>query len=115
ILAQDRTSLERIGDELDGPCRLVQVLDGDALVGTATISPGHAGHADPEKFPGIELSRSLYFGMAGVRPDRMGQGVGGRLVRETERIARAEGFDHVILSTIEEMGNVDYYGRFGYR
>jgi GNAT superfamily N-acetyltransferase len=114
FLGEDRTSLEHIADELPPGCRLLQVFDGDELIGTASITPGSTAHVEQHKFPGIDISRSLYFGMAGVRPDRMGGGVGGRLLAEAERIAQAEGFDRVILMTIEEMGNVAYYQRFGY-
>jgi GNAT superfamily N-acetyltransferase len=115
FLARDRTSLEEISTELVPESRLVQVLDDGVLVGTATVTPALAAHVDSHKFPGIDLSRSLYFGMAGVRPDRMGDGVGQRLLAAAEQIAREEGFDRVILGTVEEMGNVAYYGRFGYR
>jgi GNAT superfamily N-acetyltransferase len=44
----------------------------------------------------------------------MGDGIGRRLLGEAERIAVDEGLDRVILTTIEEMGNVAYYARFGY-
>ncbi|MEX0784588.1 MAG: GNAT family N-acetyltransferase [Dehalococcoidia bacterium] len=115
FLAEDRTSLEGIVEELAPGCRFVQVFEGERLVGTASITPGATAHVEEHKFPGIDIPRSLYFGMAAVRPDRMGEGIGRRLVAESERVARAEGFDRIILTTIEEMGNVAYYGGFGYR
>ncbi len=114
ILSEGRTSLEDIAEELWPDCRFLQVFDGDRLVGTASITPGVSAPADPEEFPGIDIPRSLYFGMAAVSPARMGGGIGARLLAEAERIAREEGFERVILTTLEEMGNVVYYERFGY-
>lgn len=115
ILLDDRTSEESIVDELWPGCRFVQVFEDDTLVGTASITPGATAPVEGHEFPGIVVPRSLYFGLAAVRPDRMGDGIGARLLAETERIARSEGFDQVILTTLEEMGNVDYYQRIGYR
>ena len=115
FLAESRTSLEGIVDELWPGCRFLQVFEDGALVGSASITPGVTAPADDHHFPGIDIPRSLYFGMAGVRPDRMGGGIGSRMLSESEAIATREGFEHVILTTIEEMGNVAYYERFGYR
>ena len=115
ILAEDRTSEESIVDELWPGCRFVQVFEDGTLVGTASVTPGASAPIEGHEFPGIDIPRSLYFGLAAVSPQRMGGGIGGRLLAETERIARSEGFDGVILTTLDEMGNVDYYQRFGYR
>ena len=115
ILAEDRTSVDAITEEFWPGCRFVQAFDGDELVGTASIAPGDVAPVTAGEYPGIGLARCLYFGIAGVRPGRMGGGIGAALLAETERIARAEGFHRVILTTIEEMGNVAYYNRFGYR
>jgi GNAT superfamily N-acetyltransferase len=115
FLEESRTSLDSIGDELHDGCRFLQVFEGDELVGTACVTPGATAGIDPVEFPGIDLPSSLYFGLVGVRPDRMGGGIGRRLCEAAERIARAEGFQRIILTTIEEMGNVAYYGRLGYQ
>jgi GNAT superfamily N-acetyltransferase len=115
FLQESRTSLEGIGEELHEGCRFLQVFEGGDLVATACVTPGATAGVAPEEFPAIDIHGALYFGLAGVRPDRMGGGIGRRLVEEAHRIARDEGFERIILTTIEEMGNVAYYKRFGYR
>lgn len=117
FLSEPRTSMDGHGieDEIHPGCRFLQVFHGGELVGTACVTPGATADVNSEEFPGIDLTSSLYFGLAGVRPDRMGDGIGRQLVAEAERIARSEGFERIILTTIEEMGNVAYYERFGYR
>ncbi len=115
FLSEERTSLDGIQEELHLGCRFLQVFEGGDLVGTACVTPGPTSGVDANEFPGIDIERALYFGMAGVRPERMGAGIGRQLVVEADRLARSEGFERIILTTIEEMGNVAYYQRFGYR
>jgi len=116
ILTADRTSDEDIANELWPGTRFIQICEGDELAATAAVSPGLTLPALlMDDFPGIEATSSLYFGMAAVKPERMGHRLGARLLAEAEALARAEGFVRVILTTMEEMGNVAYYSRFGYR
>ncbi|MGE5595177.1 MAG: GNAT family N-acetyltransferase [Hyphomicrobiales bacterium] len=114
FLGADRTSLEEIGHELAPESKVMQVFDNGRLIATATLTPAEIAQPEREKFPGIDYARSAYFAMAGVLPERMGEGLGRRLVAEAERLARVAGFERMILSTIEEMGNVAYYGKLGY-
>jgi predicted N-acetyltransferase YhbS len=114
FLENDRTSVATLGRELHPASRLIQAFEDGELVGTGTITPALDEYLDETKFRGVELSRSLYFGMAAVRRERMGQGVGTRLLAESEQLAWDQGYAQVILTTIEEMGNVAYYQRFGY-
>jgi GNAT superfamily N-acetyltransferase len=117
FLSEPRTSMDGHGieDEVHPGTRFLQLLDRSELVGTACITPGKTAGVEAHEFPGIDTARALYFSLAGVRPGRMGAGIGRWLVDEAERIAREEGFERLILTTIEEMGNVAYYERFGYR
>jgi GNAT superfamily N-acetyltransferase len=116
FLAEPRLSMHGgIEEEIHPGCRFIQVFEDGELVGTACVTPGETAALEAHEFPGIDLARGLYFGLAAVSPGRMGGGIGGRLVAEAERIARDEGFARLMLTTIEQMGNVAYYERFGYR
>jgi predicted N-acetyltransferase YhbS len=114
FLGTDRTSADTIGEELHASSRLVQAFEGNDLVGTGAVTPALDEDLDAAKFPGIDLSHALYFGMAAVRRDRMGRGVGAQILAESERVARQRGDTHIILMTVREMGNVAYYHRFAY-
>ncbi len=63
---------------------------------------------------GMELREALYFGLAAVRPDAMGHGIGRQLVAEAERIGRERGYRSMVLTTMREFGLVAYYQPQGY-
>jgi GNAT superfamily N-acetyltransferase len=115
ILGRDRTSLGELPHELVATSRVIQAFEANRLVGTLTVTPALDEPLEPHSFLGIDRERALHVSMAGVRPDRMGRGIGGRLLANADRIAGTGGYTHTILSTIREMGNVDYYARFGYQ
>lgn len=115
ILGRDRTSVGELPHELAATSRIIQAFEADAIVGTVTITPALDEPLEPHSFPGIDRERALHVSMAGVRPDRMGRGIGASLLARADSIASADGYTHMILSTIEEMGNVEYYARFGYQ
>lgn len=56
------------------------------------------------------LVESLALAPVSVRPNDQRQGVGGALIREGHKLAKANGFRSVIL-----LGHPDYYPRFGYQ
>jgi N-acetylglutamate synthase-like GNAT family acetyltransferase len=47
-----------------------------------------------------------------VAPDRRGMGLGQRVVRELERLARSAGIDHLVLLTLTAS---EFFARLGYR
>jgi predicted N-acetyltransferase YhbS len=57
----------------------------------------------------------MYLGLVAIRPGEMRRGLGRRIVAEAERIAAESGYRKIVLGTLIEMGNVDYYERVGYR
>ena len=57
----------------------------------------------------IGAHRVLLLGPVAVHPTRQGEGLAGRLIRETLEIARAHGWKRVML-----VGDESYYGRFGF-
>lgn len=53
---------------------------------------------------------ALLLGPVAVHPTRQGEGIAGLLIRETLILARAAGWERVML-----VGDAPYYGRFGFR
>ncbi len=54
-------------------------------------------------------ARSLLLGPVAVHPTRQGEGIGGRLIRESLATAEALGWQRVML-----VGDAPYYARFGF-
>lgn len=75
--------------------------DGDAIVGHVAISP-------------VSLSDGSvgWFGLGpvSVLPERQGEGLGSRLIRQALDALRGQGAAGCVV-----LGNPDYYGRFGFR
>ncbi len=114
LLTVERTTPDRLVDELGTNARLIQAFVQGELVGTAMVAPADGAEIDAELLPGIDRAQSLYFGMAAVRPDQMRQGIGRRLLERSEAIAREDGFGRVVLKTVEELGNVAYFREHGF-
>lgn len=57
---------------------------------------------------------ALFLSLTSVSPAHHGQGYGAYLIRQTETIARAQGLARLTLVAIADVGNVDYYRRFGF-
>ncbi len=86
-----------------------------SLVACAMIRPCHEELDRPET--GIDYRAplsGLYFGLAAVEPGLMRSGGGRTLLAEAERIARAEGRSHLVLTTLFEFGLPPYYERAGF-
>lgn len=56
-----------------------------------------------------ESLRALLLGPVAVHPTRQGEGLGRMLIRESLDLARARGWERVML-----VGDAPYYGRFGF-
>lgn len=123
-----RTSPRGYRDEAGEEARVIMVERGGRLVATAMIAPAER-FADPHRpaaaapeRPGRGSLRpaehpwsgALYFGLAGVEPEMMNQGLGRLMVQHVEELARAEGFPRIALGTVREFGLVDYYERLAY-
>ena len=54
-------------------------------------------------------AKALLLGPVAVHPTRQGEGLGGYLIRESLLIAKAAGWERVLL-----IGDAPYYGRFGF-
>jgi putative acetyltransferase len=89
--------VEAVRDD-DGSFALVATDDG-AVVGHIQFSRGSVGE-----------TQVVALGPIGVHPDRQGEGLGGRLIREVLGEARRRGEAAVML-----LGDRAYYGRFGFR
>ncbi len=115
FLTVARTSARGIAEEAgDSGEFLLAEADGE-LVGCAMIRPAAEGERVIER-GGTEADRdAMYFGLAAVEPGLMRSGIGRRLVAFGESEAARRGFREVLLGTVREMGNVEYYQRAGYR
>ena len=121
LVTQPRTSVDLFPEECPPGARLLIVSEGEAMIGMAMIVTAHvemfgfsekvAQHVSNLGYPG---KTDLYFGIASVHPSGQGKGVGRALLRRTEEVAAQEGFDRVVLTTVRELGSVEYYERGGY-
>lgn len=57
---------------------------------------------------------ALFLSLTSVSPAHHGQGYGAYLIRQTETIALKQGLARLALVAIADVGNVDYYRRFGF-
>jgi GNAT superfamily N-acetyltransferase len=112
LMRGDRTSPEGLREEAGPDGRFLVIEDEDGLLACAMIRgasaewDGAEGYAPP--------SRALYYGLAGVRPERMRCGAGRALLEAAEIEAQRLGHTHVVLSTLREFELVPYYQRLGY-
>lgn len=124
-----RTSPADYRDEAGEEARVILIEDGGRLVATAMVAPadrflaaelhGPAGtNRAPVTAAAVDGAHpwagAFYFGLAAVEPGLQRGGLGKLLVNTAERLARAEGFRGMALSTIREFGLVTYYEQFGY-
>jgi GNAT superfamily N-acetyltransferase len=63
---------------------------------------------------GYPAPADLYFGIASVHPRAQRRGIGRMLLSRAESLGIEEGFNRVVLTTVRELGNVEYYEAAGY-
>lgn len=115
FLTVERTSPEGLAEELGDTGEIILAEAGGELLGCAMIRPStHVGW-EPAGASDARADVAMYLGLVSVKPGQMRNGLGRRLVAEAERIAAERSFRQVVLGTLVEMGNVDYYERLGYR
>ncbi|MCF6317316.1 MAG: N-acetyltransferase [Marinosulfonomonas sp.] len=97
---REALSSYRLRDGVDPVAELSLVArDDDGILGGAIrYWPVLVGRADV-----------LLLGPVAVHPTRQGEGLGGYLIRESLLIAKASGWERVLL-----IGDAPYYGRFGF-
>jgi GNAT superfamily N-acetyltransferase len=121
LVTGPRATLDSFPDECPPGARIITVVADGQTVGMAMVaaakvemfgfSPDVAPRIQEKGIPG---QKDLYFGIASVHPANQGQGIGRTLLQHAEVLARAEGFERVVLTTVRELGNVEYYERAGY-
>lgn len=112
FVGEDRTSAEDLPVEV-GPGEFILAEREGRLVGTAMVRPSLEGTA--EDGGEHRHTSALYLGLVAVLRAHHGSGIGRTLVARAETIAKERGFEQVILGTLAEMGNVQYYEELGYR
>ncbi len=124
-----RTSAEDYRDEAGEDARVIVVEEDGQLVATAMIAlaerftesdqHGPSGTVRPSQAPVVMPEHpwqgAMYFGLAGVEPERMNNGFGRMMVNRVETLAKTEGYPAVALGTVREFGLVDYYEKLSYR
>ncbi len=96
---------------------VARLRQSDAFIPELSIVAEHAGQIvghilltrlqiqqDQQQFPSLALAP------VSVAPAWQGKGIGGQLIEEAHRVARALGHDSVVL-----LGHEHYYPRFGYQ
>ena len=111
LMRGDRTDAAGLLEEAGPQGQFIVVEEDGVLVGTAMVRPVdesdvHGDYAPPPT--------ALYYGLAGVEPSSMQQGIGQMLLREAERIALERGNTHLALNTLYEFDLVPYYARQGF-
>jgi ribosomal protein S18 acetylase RimI-like enzyme len=113
-----RTGWTTEADLLDG-----QRTDADAVLAVMR-TPGSgmlAAEADGQLAGCCQLEQrpqgEVYFGMFSVRPGRQGQGWGGEILAEAERLARDDwGAKTMVMTVLAQRGDlIAWYERRGYR
>lgn len=124
-----RTSAEDYRDEAGNDARVLVVEEDGRLVATAMIALaerftesdqlGPSGTVRPSQASAVPPEHpwygAMYFGLAGVEPERMNCGFGRMMVNRVEALAKAEGYPAVALGTVREFGLVDYYEKLAYQ
>lgn len=109
-----RTSPGGVAEELGDTGEMILAEAAGALAGCAMVRPSLEVEWEGTKSD-VRNAEAMYLGLVSVQPNGMRRGLGRSLVAEAERIAVARGFRKMVLGTLVEMGNVDYYERVGYR
>lgn len=113
FMRESRTSPDGLEAEMVGG-DLILASEASGLLGCALVRPSLDGDwlegTEDHRHPG-----SFYFGLAAVSRVAQGRGVGRKLVAEAERLGVERNFQRMVLTTLEEMGNVRYYNLLGYR
>lgn len=101
LFPDERTDYEDFQQEVTGQ-RLVLLFSEprNELMGSSFIKPD---------------GEALFIGMVAVDTTRQGQGYGAKLMGTIEAIARQEEFAKLRLTTVVELGNAEYYQRFGFQ
>jgi predicted N-acetyltransferase YhbS len=115
FMTEDRTTPDGVAEEAGDSARFILAEAEGRTVGCAMIRP--ATHVGPiletnRRKPGLD---EMYYGLASVDRAAMRGGIGRSLLRRAENEALAAGFTKVVLGTLREMGNVEYYAALGYR
>ncbi len=114
FLGVERTSPEGVAEELGDTGRMILAEAADELVGCAMIRPSLEVECEGTRSD-VRGPDAMYLGLVSIKPGEMRQGLGRKIVAEAERIAARGGYRTMVLGTLVEMGNVDYYERLGYR
>jgi GNAT superfamily N-acetyltransferase len=112
LMTGDRTSADGLRDEAGENGRLLVIEDGGGLLACALIRSASAEWDSAEGY--AVPANALYYGLAGVRPERMRSGAGRALLEAAETEARRLGHSHIVLSTLREFQLVPYYERLGF-
>jgi len=104
LLDGQRTDADAVSAMLAAPGSVVLLGEADGLL---------AGCCHLERRPAAEV----YFGMFAVRPASQGQGWGGQVLAEAERLARDEWYAaRVVMTVIAQRADlIAWYERRGYR
>lgn len=65
--------------------------------------------------PDSKPENALYIGMVAVDPTQQGKGLAAYLLTCIEHVAVERGFECLTLHAVNELGNTDYYKRYGFR
>lgn len=111
----DRTEPSTLLEEAGPASEFIQVSGDDGqLVATAMICPGESAGLEGRILDYVDPAQVQYYGLAGVADGLNGTGIGGMLLREAERIARARMKRSLVLTTLREFGLPPYYERRGF-
>lgn len=100
LFPNPRTDPVDFQDEAAGKELILLSGPGEKLIGSALIHPE---------------GEALYLEMVAVDHELRGKGYGARLLQIAEDTAKQRGFTKLKLISAQEIGNVDYYVRYGFR
>lgn len=118
LLALIRRAFAYMDGIIDPPSS-AHLLTADGLAGKARRETGFLA-VENGRMAGcvfaLERSRDFYVGKLAVEPDLQGQGIGTRLMRAVEDLARERGKDAIELQTrVELTANHAAFARLGFR
>jgi GNAT superfamily N-acetyltransferase len=100
LFPEKRTSVAEVRGEAAGKDLVLLLTEPDEkIVGSALVH---------------EEGDMLYVEMVALELLRQGEGLGARLMKAVEEIARKRNLSRIRLSTVREIGNVAYYLRHGF-
>jgi ribosomal protein S18 acetylase RimI-like enzyme len=121
LVLESRTSVERFAEEYPPGARFLVTHDQAGMVGMAMVASarmelfGFSPDTETKVVAaGYPAPGDLYFGIASVHPRGQRRGIGRALLGGAESLAADEGFRRVVLTTVRELGNVEYYEAAGY-